>query len=96
ATWRVVADGTTGCADPAVLRQLRAEPEPDAAALRRLAAARAAGGCVTVFRSLPWRVLDSQGEILRLGPADGGAEGARRAPGPLYFWRNEVAEDRGI
>jgi hypothetical protein len=86
--WRVTADGTTGCADPAVLRLLREEGEGSAQSLRRLAAARAAGGCVTVFRVLAWRLLDGGGQILRLAPADGGR--------PLYFWRDEVVEERPV
>jgi hypothetical protein len=86
--WRVTADGTTGCADPAVLRLLREEGEGTAQSLRRLAAARAAGGCVTVFRVLAWRLLEAGGPILRLSPADSGR--------PLYFWRDEVVEERPV
>ncbi len=88
AIWRVAADGTTGCADPAVLRLLRADGEGSAQSLRRLAAARAAGGCVTVFRVLAWRLVEGGGPILRLAPADGSR--------PLYFWRDEVVEERPV
>jgi hypothetical protein len=86
--WRVVADGTTACADPGALQLLREAPAGDAAALRRLAAARARGGCVTVFRNGSWRLVDQRGALMRLSPADGGAS--------LYFWRDEVAEERPI
>ncbi|WP_372616953.1 hypothetical protein [Falsiroseomonas sp.] len=88
AVWRVAQDGTTGCADPDALRLLR-EPASDAAALRRLATARTAGGCVTVFRGQGWRLLERTGEMLRLAPAEEGA-----GPGPLYFWRDQVVEER--
>ncbi|HEV7265552.1 MAG TPA: hypothetical protein VGN83_11610 [Falsiroseomonas sp.] len=86
--WRVAQDGTTGCADPEALRLLR-EPALDAEGLRRLAAARTAGGCVTVFRGQGWRLLERTQDMLRLAPA---AEGA--GPGPLYFWRDQLVEER--
>lgn len=86
APWRVATDGITACADPAVLRMLREAPADDAAALRRLAAARVRGGCVTAFRTGSWRLVEQSGPLVRLAPAEGG--------GPLYFWRDEVTEDR--
>lgn len=86
--WRVTQDGTTACADRAALVALREQAEPDAAARRRLAAWRAAGGCVTVFRQQPWRLVEAGGETLRLAPA-GPGEGAT-----LHFWRDQVAEER--
>jgi hypothetical protein len=89
-TWRVAQDGTTGCADPAMLHVLR-EPATDAAALRRLAAARTEGGCVTAFRTQGWRLVERAGEIIRLTPAEAGA-----GPGPLHFWRDQVVEDRAV
>jgi hypothetical protein len=84
----VARDGTTGCADAAALRLLR-EPAADPAALRRLAAARAEGGCVTVFRTSTWRLQQRSDDMLRLAPMEGGATG------PLYFWRDQVQEERG-
>lgn len=85
--WRVRTDGTTACADRAALAALREQGEPDAAARRRLAAWRATGGCVTVFRAQSWRLVEVAGETLRLAPADqeGGAT--------VHFWRDEVAEE---
>jgi hypothetical protein len=70
------------------LRLLR-EPATDAPALRRLAAARAAGGCVTVFRTQGWRLAQRGDEMLLLNPAEADA-----GPGPLHFWRDQVVEDR--
>ncbi|PWS38820.1 hypothetical protein DFH01_06105 [Falsiroseomonas bella] len=86
--WRVARDGTTGCADAGALRLLR-EPAADPAALRRLAAARAEGGCVTVFRTSSWRLQQRTEDMLRLSPVEGAATGQ------LYFWRDQVQEDRG-
>ncbi len=86
--WRAASDGVTACADPAALRLLREADATDAAQLRRLAATRAAGGCVTIFRGQSWRLVEPGAETLRLSPVDGGA-------GPLHFWRDEVTEDRG-
>jgi hypothetical protein len=94
AQWRVAEDGTTGCADRATLQRLREPVEPGAAGLRRLAALRAAGGCVTVFRAVPLRLVETGAEILRLEPVV--AEGPSRPTGPLYFWRDQVAEERGV
>lgn len=88
AAWRVTQAGTTGCADAAVLRRLR-EPAAGAEALRSLAAARAAGGCVTVFPGQAWRLLQDGGDVLRLAPESEGG-----GPGPLHFWRDQVTEDR--
>jgi hypothetical protein len=84
--WRVLADGTTGCADAQALDALRQETETGPAALRRLAAVRARGGCVTAFRVSEWRLLGTSGSLVRLAPAAGGD--------PLYFRRDEVAEER--
>ncbi len=84
--WRVVVDGTTGCAEPAALRLLREERGGGAQALRRLAAARASGGCVTVFRAAGWRASEPGGPTIRLTPVEGGP--------PLHFWRDEVVEER--
>lgn len=86
AVWRVVADGTTGCADSQALDALRRETEAGPAALRRLAALRARGGCVTAFRVSEWRLLGTSGALVRLAPAGGGD--------PLYFRRDEVTEER--
>lgn len=94
--WRVARAGITGCVDPAALRLLRPATPPDAAALRSLAAARAEGGCVTVFPAQSWRLVERGTEMLRLAPvAAGGREAAGAQPGPLFFWRDEVVEDRG-
>lgn len=82
--WRVNEDGVTGCADPAALRLLRDAGDDE---LRRVAGARAAGGCVTVFRAAAWRLVERGDVMLKLAPADGGSA--------LWFWRNEVAEQRG-
>lgn len=68
--WRVVRDGTIGCADPASLRLLRqgAETTP-----RLLAEARAAGGCRTTFRVNEWALEAQEADSVRLrlmnGPA---------------------------
>jgi hypothetical protein len=94
AVWRVAQDGTTGCADRAALRILREDTGGDPAALRRLAAARATGGCVTVFRATGWRLVEPGSDAVRLAPvAPDGAAGPR-PPGPLWFWRDQVAEER--
>jgi hypothetical protein len=93
AQWRVTEDGTTGCADRAALQRLREPAEAGAAGLRRLAALRASGGCVTVFRSLPMRLVEPGAEIVRLEAV--AAESAARQTGPLYFWRDQVTEERG-
>jgi hypothetical protein len=82
--WRAAAEGITACADQAALRLLREAGDGD---LRRLASARAAGGCVTVFRASAWRVAGQENGMIRLAPAEGGA--------PLWFWRDEVTEERG-
>jgi hypothetical protein len=89
--WRVMRDGTTGCADPAALQSLREPPGADPAALRRLAAARASGGCVTVFRAMSWRILERADDMLRLAPA----EADNGATGPLFFWRDQVVQEGG-
>jgi hypothetical protein len=82
--WRAAADGITACADQAALRLLREAGDGD---LRRLASARVAGGCVTVFRASAWRVAAQENGMIRLAPDSGGAA--------LWFWRDEVAEERG-
>ena len=94
AVWRVLQEGTTGCADSQALRRLR-EPAVGADALRGLAAARAAGGCITVFPGQAWHVISRDGDLLRMAPVT--LEGTPQASGsgPLYFWRDQVAEERG-
>jgi hypothetical protein len=82
--WRAATDGITACADPATLLLLREAGDGE---LRRLASARAAGGCVTVFRASAWRAAEREGGMIRLAPAAGGAA--------LWFWRDEVTEERG-
>jgi hypothetical protein len=86
----VVEDGTTGCADRSTVQRLAAV-EPGPAAMRRLAALRAAGGCVTVFRALAWRLVEAGPDAVRLEPVPGA--GPART-GPLWFRRDQVAEDR--
>jgi hypothetical protein len=89
--WRVAEDGTTGCADRGALQRLREVTEPGAAGLRRLATLRAAGGCVTVFRTSAWRLVETGPEALRLELLP--VKGARRT-GALWFRRDQVVEER--
>jgi hypothetical protein len=69
-SWRVVRDGTQGCADPAPLRLLRQGLDTPP---RVLAEARAAGGCRTTFRVNAWALEATEGDMVRLrlqnGPA---------------------------
>ncbi len=81
--WRAARDGITACPSAATLRLMREAGDGD---LRRLAATRAAGGCVTVFRATAWRLAESGEGMVRLAPSSNGA--------PLWFWRDEVTEER--
>lgn len=66
--WRVVRDGTLGCADSAPLRLLRqgADTPP-----RLLAEARAAGGCRTTFRLNAWVLEAAEADLVRLRLVNG-------------------------
>lgn len=78
--WRVARDGAVGCADRTALDVLRlaAEGTP-----RRLAEARASGGCRTTFRVNEWALVGTEGEAVRLRLTNG-------APLTLWFQRAEV------
>lgn len=80
AGWRVVRDGTLGCADAAPLRLLRqgADTPP-----RLLAEARAAGGCRTTFRVNAWAIEASEADLVRLRLVNGDAL-------TLWFLRADV------
>jgi hypothetical protein len=85
--YRVVADGTVGCADPQALRVLRQLRGTEGAGPRLLAQAHRDGRCMTVFQSSTWTAEATEGDLIRLRLAEGGSEGQ---PIALYFLRDEV------
>lgn len=78
--WRVARDGVVGCADPASLAVLGRATESTP---RRLAEARAEGGCRTTFRVNEWASEGADGDLVRLRLTNG-------APLTLWFRRSEV------
>lgn len=83
--WRVAADGTVGCADPAAVQTLASLRQGGAASPRLLAQARRDGQCMTVFRRSRWSLESGQGELLRLRLED-----APGRPVSLWFLRREL------
>lgn len=87
AGYRVVSDGTVGCADPQALRLLRDLRDTESASPRALAEAHRNGRCMTVFRASQWKLESAEGEMMRLSlqnPSPGQHATA------LYFLRGEV------
>lgn len=85
-SYRVVADGTVGCTDPAapaLLDRLRSGEE---APPRALVQAHREGGCKTVFRVSRWQMEEDGAEVVRLRLQD--PPGGR--PVVLNFLRRDV------
>lgn len=84
--YRVAADGTVGCADPAAPARLDRLRKAGEAAPRALAQAHREGGCMTVFRVSRWRLEEDSEEAVRLRLQD--PPGGR--PVVLHFLRRDI------
>jgi hypothetical protein len=86
-TYRVTADGTVGCEDPAALQILRRLRETGGASPRLLAQAHRDGRCMTVFRQSEWALESVQEDMAKLRLTNGSGQGR---PVSLYFLRSNV------
>jgi hypothetical protein len=85
--YRVTADGTVGCEEPAALRILRGLRETGGAGPRLLAQAHRDGRCMTVFRMNEWFLESVRGDMAKLRLISGSGQGR---PVSLHFLRSEV------
>ncbi|MDJ0387912.1 hypothetical protein QMO56_07280 [Roseomonas sp. E05] len=87
AAYRVVSDGTVGCANPEALHLLRDLRNSEKGTPRALAQAHRDGRCMTVFQASRWKLEGAEGDVMRLSllnPTPG-----QRAT-TLYFLHQEV------
>jgi hypothetical protein len=91
--WRVVADGTAGCAAPGPLRIVRGSLGQTRANRRAVAAALDEGRCLTTFRVNEWVLLQVEGDVAALRLTNPATPG--EPPLRLWFARRDVVDPAG-
>ena len=91
--WRVVADGTVGCAAPGPLRIVRGQDGQRRASRRAMMAALDEGRCLTTFRVNEWVLLQVEADLVALRLTNPRMPG--EPPLRLWFARRDVVDGEG-
>jgi hypothetical protein len=91
--WRVVADGTVGCAAPGPLRVVRGSLGQARPNRRAVTAALDEGRCLTTFRVNEWVLLQVEGDVAALRLTNPTSPG--EPPLRLWFARRDVVDAAG-